>query len=117
MLLSPDGLTVLQTETIARVSHVPTGLPWLTDDTPPPCSEPQMALIFDEAGEMQNPRSAQRAAKTVCATCPYFRPCRDWGVRHSEAWGVWGGLNRSERKREALRLGITGPRDPGLDDA
>jgi WhiB family redox-sensing transcriptional regulator len=103
---------------IGQVSHVPTGLPWLRDERPPPCSDPQARTIFEEAGELHNPRTAQRIAKTICATCPYFRPCREWAITNGERWGVWGGMNRYERKREAARRGLAAPGlVEGLDDA
>lgn len=99
MLVSPA-------ETVGQVTHVPTGLPWMRESVPPACASPFAAYVFETAGEQHNPVKAIREAKSICATCPYFRPCRNWGVENRERWGVWGGLTRFERTREAKRRGL-----------
>lgn len=42
----------------------------------------------------------QRAIKKVCASCPVAQQCLDAGLQGHEH-GVWGGLNRAERRRMA----------------
>lgn len=112
MLVSPAE-TIGQAT--GQVRHVPTGLPWLRENVAPACANPFAALVFDDAGELHNPRHATRTAKAICATCPYFKPCREWGIQNAEGWGVWGGLNRYERRREAKRRGL-GDQLAALDD-
>lgn len=42
--------------------------------------------------------------KAVCAYCPVLAKCRTYGVTKGlQDVGVWGGLTREERKREAAR--------------
>ncbi len=57
----------------------------------------------------QNERGAQRirrdrAAKTVCASCPVRMECADYAVRAREPYGVWGGLSEDEREQIYARL-------------
>jgi WhiB family redox-sensing transcriptional regulator len=40
----------------------------------------------------------EEEAKAVCARCPVRDACRDWAVEHNQEFGVWGGLNRDERR-------------------
>lgn len=39
-------------------------------------------------------------AKAVCAQCPVLSACREWGLTHAEASGIWGGMTERERSRE-----------------
>ena len=41
-------------------------------------------------------------AKAVCSGCPVKIECLDEANEISEPFGVWGGLNEVERKRENL---------------
>ena len=36
--------------------------------------------------------------RPLCHSCPYFRQCRLWAIKHEE-YGFWGGMTASERKR------------------
>jgi WhiB family redox-sensing transcriptional regulator len=40
-------------------------------------------------------------AKAVCATCPVRQECLDYAVGQPEQWGVWGGMDRNERRAYA----------------
>jgi WhiB family redox-sensing transcriptional regulator len=42
--------------------------------------------------------SRERAAKSVCRTCPVADECLDYALRTREPHGVWGGLNEVERR-------------------
>ena len=41
-------------------------------------------------------------AKAVCSGCPVKIECLEEANEISEPFGVWGGLNEVERKREAI---------------
>ena len=38
------------------------------------------------------------AAKSVCAACPVRAECLDYALRVREPFGIWGGLNETERR-------------------
>ncbi|MFD1832434.1 WhiB family transcriptional regulator [Streptomyces desertarenae] len=38
-------------------------------------------------------------AKRLCAGCPLLDPCRAYGLDTDQLWGVWGGLDRADRRR------------------
>lgn len=39
-------------------------------------------------------------AKRICAGCPVRVECREYGIVNNEKHGVWGGLNREDRRIE-----------------
>lgn len=43
--------------------------------------------------------TSQRAALTMCSTCPVRRECLEHAIRAGESYGIWGGTDESERKR------------------
>lgn len=50
-------------------------------------------------GERRRERRLREArAKSVCATCPVRGECLDMALSNDEQYGVWGGLNSSERR-------------------
>jgi hypothetical protein len=34
---------------------------------------------------------------SICGSCAHQAECADWGIRH-ERFGIWGGLNETQRK-------------------
>lgn len=53
------------------------------------------------------------AAKRICDACPVSAECLAWAIEGDEPWGVWGGLDRHERRRyvrtrEIFRCSIHG---------
>jgi WhiB family redox-sensing transcriptional regulator len=38
-------------------------------------------------------------AKSVCRRCPVQHDCLDYAITENEQFGIWGGLNPSERDR------------------
>ena len=48
-------------------------------------------------------RVRESAAKQICADCPVRRECLEYALRVREAFGIWGGLNETERRA------LTGP--------
>lgn len=63
------------------------------------CRSADPATFFSPETE-RGPRRRQReaAAKALCATCPVRRECLDHALSVQEPYGVWGGLNTTERK-------------------
>lgn len=47
-------------------------------------------------------RGREVLAKTICAGCDVRVDCLEYALRTQEPYGVWGGLNESER-RSVLR--------------
>ncbi|XVV05830.1 WhiB family transcriptional regulator [Actinosynnema sp. CA-248983] len=57
--------------------------------------------------------SAQHlAARTICAGCPVRLACALDALKRGEAWGIWGGLDRQDRKALAIEYGFPLPGDP-----
>jgi len=50
-----------------------------------------------EKKEEREVREAQ--AKAVCAQCPVRLQCLEYALTTREPFGVWGGLNETERRR------------------
>lgn len=48
----------------------------------------------------RGPRRRQREAraKALCAVCPVVQQCLDHALSAREPFGVWGGLNQTERE-------------------
>jgi WhiB family transcriptional regulator, redox-sensing transcriptional regulator len=74
-----------------------TNTSWLTDAV---CRNNNIAttLFFPEPGK---PSESEVAAKRLCGICPVANECLRYAVDHHIQHGIWGGLNRRERK--ALR--------------
>ena len=43
-------------------------------------------------------RVRESAAKRICADCPVRRECLEYALRVREPFGIWGGLNETERR-------------------
>lgn len=56
------------------------------------------------------PGSAEdTAARLICAACPVRLACATGALRHGEPWGIWGGLDRRDRKALAVQYGYPVP--------
>jgi WhiB family redox-sensing transcriptional regulator len=51
-------------------------------------------------------------AKRICRSCPVVTSCRQWGLDHDEASGIWGGL--TERDRQNLHKQQAKQKELGL---
>lgn len=49
-----------------------------------------------ESKEERLAREAQ--AKALCSECPVRRECLDFALATRESYGIWGGLNETERR-------------------
>ena len=45
-----------------------------------------------------------RQAKAVCRECPVQARCLEWAMTTGVAYGVWGGLDESERRQLARKV-------------
>ena len=68
------------------------------------CRQHSSNLFFPPATFEINEDRDKRAAKekAVCSGCPVKFECLEEANEISEPFGVWGGLNEVERKREAI---------------
>jgi WhiB family transcriptional regulator, redox-sensing transcriptional regulator len=63
---------------------------WKTDAL---CGDLQSDMFFPE-----DPAQAAPAIQ-ICAGCPVRLQCRDYALRHSIVWGIWGGMTGEDRER------------------
>jgi len=63
------------------------------------CRDVDPETFFSPDAE-RGPRRAAReaAAKALCAVCPVIERCLRHAISVKEPYGVWGGLNASERE-------------------
>jgi WhiB family redox-sensing transcriptional regulator len=70
---------------------------WMQDAA---CRGADPELFFPVRGE------TTYEAKAVCAGCPVRFECLEYALRHSERFGIWGGLGERERRRLRQARGI-----------
>ena len=54
--------------------------------------------IFFPLGDQATHHALSNQAKQVCARCPVLATCRDWALRTSPEFGIFGGLTAHERR-------------------
>jgi len=57
------------------------------------CKDEPTELFFPQRGEQID------EAREICRGCESLEPCRDYGLRHRDLLGVFGGLSERERQR------------------
>jgi WhiB family redox-sensing transcriptional regulator len=57
------------------------------------CTQTDPEIFFPPKG---NPG---KQAKAICAHCPVRAECLAYAITADEKFGIWGGLNRTERQR------------------
>lgn len=62
------------------------------------CLGQDVNVFFPEQG------GTVRNAKRICTVCPVTSECLEYALTNDEAFGVWGGLSESERRRLRRRL-------------
>ena len=80
------------------------------------CRDADSAVFFHPEGERGPSREARdRAAKSICASCPVMQQCAAHALAVREPYGVWGGLSEDDReaiyrgqRREAAGLELVG---------
>ena len=61
------------------------------------CAGADPAIFFPGSGRHDT------EARQLCARCPVKAECREYSLATGPHWGVWGGLDESERKSIARR--------------
>lgn len=91
--MKPRGIADLQ----ARIVEGPIVREWVERAA---CAGVDPELFFpSERGQKSVDQS--RAARKVCAVCPVRQECLDYAVENREQWGIFGGMNRDERRAYA----------------
>lgn len=69
------------------------------------CRGYDAALFFSPGTpEVKEEKDAREAkAKAVCRQCPVRQECLDFALANREPYGIWGGLNETERRRLMTR--------------
>jgi WhiB family redox-sensing transcriptional regulator len=62
------------------------------------CIGAEADLFFPARGE------SSKAARAICRECFVRQDCLDYALETDQRKGIWGGLNRRERNKEARRL-------------
>lgn len=63
------------------------------------CRNMDSAVFFHPDGERGLARENRVArAKKICQSCPVLVECRQYALSAQEPFGVWGGLDESERR-------------------
>ncbi len=67
------------------------------------CRDEDTDLFFPN-GETGEALTQAEAAKAICAACPVRLECLDFALTTNQPYGIFGGLNESERKSLRRRL-------------
>ncbi len=69
------------------------------------CKGVRSSLFFPPSTSEKKEEKERREsrAKAICGRCRVIGPCRDNALILREPYGIWGGLNESERKLIATR--------------
>lgn len=57
-------------------------------------------------------QAAEYACRLICSVCPVRLACAVGALERREPYGIWGGLDRADRKAIAARYGYQPPGDP-----
>lgn len=72
------------------------------------CAEIDPEVWFPERGGNSKYRTPEALhAKQLCKACPAMQECRDYALKYTGLYGIWGGLDPSERRDIQKALGIT----------
>lgn len=77
--------------------QISTNYPVFKDHGTPVCATTDPEIFFPEKGAKGHSLYIVRAARRMCAGCPYKEPCLAWAVEHDEM-GIWGGTTAKERR-------------------
>ena len=69
------------------------------------CRGSEGSLFFSpEVAERKDDRVVrEQLAKRLCSGCPVREDCLEAALERHETYGIWGGLNESERRAFARR--------------
>lgn len=63
------------------------------------CVGKSTSLFFFDVGVGGNPSKAYKEARSICMSCEVAKECYDFAVSNNEQYGVWGGVNFSQRHK------------------
>jgi hypothetical protein len=76
-------------------------------DNPALCAEVDPEVWFPEDGRNYKYRTPEAVyAKQLCKRCPAIQECREYALRYTELYGIWGGLDPTERRDIQKALNI-----------
>lgn len=67
------------------------------------------ACSVDPTPFMQDPMLPidVRRCKEICGLCPVAKQCLAYAIANDERYGIWGGMNRKERKALKSKLDVS----------
>lgn len=72
------------------------------------CSEVDPEIWFPEEGGNYKYKTPEAMfAKKLCKSCPALQECREYALRYSGLYGIWGALDPSQRRDIQKQLNIT----------
>jgi len=80
--------------------------PVFIDHGVPVCATTDPEIFFPEKGAKGQSLYIISAARRMCSTCPYKKPCLEWAVVNDEM-GIWGGTTQKERRVHRRKLKVT----------
>lgn len=90
--------------TVAELPRVPWRVPSWHEEGSACRLFPDLDWIEARKGSPQ-----ELAAKIVCSVCPVRKECATGALERGEPFGIWGGLDRKDRKALALEYGYPAP--------
>jgi WhiB family redox-sensing transcriptional regulator len=71
------------------------------------CAEIDPEVWFPERGGNSKYRTPEAVhAKQICKVCPAIAECREYALKYTGLYGIWGGLDPSERRDIQKTLNI-----------
>lgn len=69
------------------------------------CKGVRSSLFFPPSTSEKKDEKQRREhrAKAICGRCRVVNPCRQYALTLKEPYGIWGGLNESERNLLLVR--------------
>ncbi len=71
------------------------------------CAEVDPEVWFPEHGGNNKYKTPEAVhAKQLCKACPALAECREYALRYTGLYGIWGGLDPSQRRDIQKQLNI-----------
>lgn len=81
------------------------------------CRNKKLDLFFPDGGtsvdRAQVKKDITRRAKTICGRCPVRQACADWALDEHIEYGIYGGLDETERRKILRARGAIQQSGPG----
>jgi WhiB family redox-sensing transcriptional regulator len=70
--------------------------------------DPEWWFPVEKAGRTSWSRTYEaNTARAICKSCPLLVECRNYAIKYHGLTGIWGGMDRHERRTMQIQLGIT----------